>query len=286
MVQVTQPHQLILVGLFDKFKLTSTTAALIKLRSEIDKVLNSCLNHPASRQPPAPSEITCAASFPLLDDPSSPSRKNNIIIHGLTTSSSPDTTSIQALAEDIRQFFRDKLQVDIIPHSVKMLGRAERKPIRVCLKSNRDKRIVFRNCYKLKLNSPYVRIVDDYSYQERWRRKTLYEAMQAAKDRGHQVKIKMDDLYIDGVLTFSLPAFPAPAILMKHQPPSNITTPAISTALPSPESTLIAVDEGASASAAISSSSRFSSFRSLMSSFSKKRRAPQPPLICVMQPTL
>lgn len=282
--QVPETQKLVLSALFNRFTDSESTNDLISLRSEIDRVLNFCLNKPGKDQPPQREPISSSTQHPVVlttvSRPSAPanatptSREKNIIIHGLVPSHSPDDITNENLEEDIRLFFRNKLNINIEPRSVKLLGKSERKPFRIQLWSANDKRAIFRNCYKLKSTNPYVTIVDDFSYQERWRRKVLYSAMNTAKTDGHQVRIKKDSLYIDGVLAFTLPPYPEPAVLIKHTScSSSQPEPAVNTSVAQAESS--SNTDPTSPSARVS---RFSSLRSLWS-YSKKRRAPLPPSI-------
>jgi hypothetical protein len=121
----------------------------------------------------------------------------NIILHGLYPKY--PLSSNTEIKNAVQSFFQ-KLKLDINPRRVHLLGTqpAPNVPVLICLKSWEDKRIIFRNAYKLRTYGTKYTIKDDLSMEDRRQRGELSPLYNQAKAAGHEVYYRRNQLYING----------------------------------------------------------------------------------------
>lgn len=126
------------------------------------------------------------------------SRRNNIILHGLSEGPGENREELSAI---ISKWFDDTLKVACPRiercHRLGSNVRGRPRPVIMKLLDFQDKVVMLKNCYKLK-NTGF-RVSEDFSPQVRNIRKRLWEASACYRDNGASVQIRFDHVFIDKV---------------------------------------------------------------------------------------
>lgn len=132
-----------------------------------------------------------------VDDLENRSRRNNIIIYGLTEERNETN---QGLADKIqKELFKEKLGIEISSiERCHRLGkpRDDSRPVIIKLQDYRDKELIFSACKKLKGTG--LSVTHDFSKNVREIRKKLWQSSADERDAGAKVKLIFDKLSVDG----------------------------------------------------------------------------------------
>jgi len=173
----------------DKLFLTST-------KSEFDKLINSLIN---------PQKIISKELKPIV--PQHKIKKNKtgfiprekIIIYGIPNAC---TLSQDRVEDSVKSFFREKLELDIIPKAASLISKKENSPIVVTLSNpGLQKTEIFNSCKKLQ---KFHNQGEKFSVQEFLNKKELKNRKllmpiykQLKQDKSNQVYFRFGKLYLN-----------------------------------------------------------------------------------------
>lgn len=133
------------------------------------------------------------------DDLENRSRRNNLILYGLTESEHDTNESLQL---QVRAFFTDVLKLDFPQierlHRLGRLRGGRPRPVIMKLLDFREKISALKNGYKLK--GSQWRISEDFSSNIRSIRKKLWDATAPFRNNGSVVHLRYDHAFVDNQL--------------------------------------------------------------------------------------
>ncbi|KAH8030573.1 hypothetical protein HPB51_009634 [Rhipicephalus microplus] len=135
-----------------------------------------------------------------VDDLENRSRRNNIIIHGV---SEPQDETLPSLTSRITDdFFKGKLDLNVTGiercHRLGSKRPNKTRPVIVKLIDYREKLEILRNCVKPKDSGLYV--TEDFSQKVRQARKNLWDSKVVNRERNERVKLLFDKVSVNGKL--------------------------------------------------------------------------------------
>lgn len=123
-------------------------------------------------------------------------RNRNIVIH-LTEEWDPEIIVEENKVKDATDFFSNDLGITVTVEKVVPLS--NNKSMLVTLGSTSDKKMIFKNCHKLKDCDSPISIVEDLCKEDRVKRKQLLPVLMMEKRKGNKVYFRGAELFINGV---------------------------------------------------------------------------------------
>lgn len=174
-------------------KLNETTQKLTSIETKLDGLSSTVCDY-TSRVDDL--QKTVDQLILKVDDLENRSRRNNLIIYGITE---PQGEQLESLEEVTQKILRDTLSVhDVKIERIHRLGKpnpSKDRPVIFKLVDGRDKPGILKNCRKLKGTN--YSISEDFSPRIQAIRKKLWEVTKENRERGEKVALLFDKVKIN-----------------------------------------------------------------------------------------